>query len=109
MHINWSEQSRNDLREITTYVGVNFGRRKAEEVFADIRSQADMLKAFPNIGRVFVKDKELDITYRAFTNKLNKMVYFVDDDTINIVTVWQNRRDIKKLRTILSRKKIYMN
>lgn len=105
MQINWSEQSRNDLREITTYVGVNFGRRKAEEVLADIRSQAEMIKTFPEVGRVFVKDNELDITYRSFTDKMNKIVYFVEGDTINIVTVWQNRCDIKKLRAILSKKR----
>lgn len=106
MQINWSEQSRNELREIVTYVGVNFGRRKADEVFTDIRSQADMLKTFPNVGRVFVKDKELGITYRSFTDKLNKIVYFVEGDTITIVTIWQNRRDIKKLRAILNGNKI---
>ena len=106
MQINWSEQSRNDLCEIMTYVGLNFGRRKAEEVLADIRSQADMLMTFPKVGRVFVKDQELDITYRSFTDKLNKIVYFVDDDIINIVSVWQNRRDIKKLRAILSENKM---
>lgn len=106
MQINWSEQSRNDLREIVTYVGVNFGRRKADEVFTDIRSQADMLKTFLNVGRVFVKDKELGITYRSFTDKLNKIVYFVEGDTITIVTIWQNRRDIKKLRAILNGNKI---
>ena len=106
MQINWSEQSRNDLREITTYIGANFGRRKAEEVLADIRSLADMIKTFPKVGRVFVKDRELNITYRSFTDNLNKIVYFVDGDTINIVTVWQNRRNIKKLRAILSGNKI---
>ena len=30
MLINWSEQSRNDLRSILSYVGLNFGRLKAE-------------------------------------------------------------------------------
>ena len=89
-----------------TYVGVNFGRRKAEEVIADIRIQADMLQTFPSVGRVFAKDTELGITYRSFTDKLNRIVYYVDGETINIVTVWQNRRDIKKLYAILSENKI---
>ena len=102
MQIKWSEQARNDLREIMTYVGVNFGRCKAEEVLADIHSQADMLKNFPKLGRVFVKDIGLDITYRSFSDKLNKIVYFVDGETINIVALWQNRRDIKGLYAYLS-------
>lgn len=101
MQINWSEQSRSDLREIMTYVGVNFGRRKAEEVLADIRSQVGLLKTYPELGQVFVKDNELDITYRSLADKLNKIVYFIDGETINIVTVWQNRRDTKQLRKTL--------
>ena len=104
MQIEWSEQSRSDLRELLSYVGINFGRRKAEEVLSDIRERAELLKDFPNLGRVFVKDPELGITYRALTAKLNKMVYFVDNETITIVTVWQNRQDIGSLKKIIKEK-----
>lgn len=105
MQINWSEQSRNDLREIMAYVGINFGRRKAEEVLADIRSQVGLLKSHPELGQVFVKDNELNVTYRSLADKLNKIIYFIDGEVINIVTVWQNRRDTKQLRKTLLGKK----
>ena len=104
MQIKWSEQSRSDLRRILSYVGINFGRRKAEDVLADIRERAELLKDFPNLGRVFVKDPELGITYRALTAKLNKIVYFVEHDTITIVTVWQNRQDISRLKKLIKGK-----
>lgn len=101
MQIKWSEQSRVDLREILAYVEVNFGRCKAEEVLADIRGRAELLKDFPSLGRIFVKDSELGITYRSLTAKLNKIVYFVDDETIIIVTIWQNRKDIGRLNKLI--------
>lgn len=101
MQIKWSEQSRADLRGILLYVGANFGRRKAEEVLADIRVRAEMLKDFPMLGRAFVKDPELGITYRSLTAKLNRIVYFVAGETINIVTIWQNRRDLSNLKKSL--------
>ena len=104
MQIEWSEQSRSDLRELLSYVGINFGRRKAEEILSDIRERAELLKDFPNLGRVFVKDPELGITYRSLTAKLNKMVYFVDNETITIVTVWQNRQDIGRLKKLIKEK-----
>ena len=104
MQIKWSEQSRNDLRGILSYVALNFGRRKAEDVLADIRERAELLKDFPNLGRVFVKDSELGITYRSLTAKLNKIVYFVENETITIVTVWQNRQDIGRLRKLIKGK-----
>ena len=104
MQIEWSEQSRSDLREILSYVGINFGRRNAEDVLSDIRERTELLKDFPNLGKVFVKDPELGITYRSLTAKLNKLVYFVDNETITIVTVWQSRQDIGRLKKLIKEK-----
>ena len=102
MRIEWSEQSRRDLRGIMSYVGMKFGRRKAGKVLSDIRERAELLKAFPNIGRKFADDPELGITYRVLTDKMNRIVYFVDEDRIVIVTVWQNRQDINRLNHIMN-------
>lgn len=102
MRIEWSEQSRRDLRGILSYVGMKFGRRKAGKVLSDIRERAELLKAFPNIGRKFVDDPELGITYRVLIDKMNRIVYFVDEDRIVIVTVWQNRQDINRLNHIMN-------
>ena len=103
MQINWSEQSRDDLREIVSYVGNSFGKRKAEEVFSEIRSTAELLKNFPMLGKSFVTDEELQIEYRTLPSKLNQLIYFVEEETINIVAVWQNRRDINRLKKTLSK------
>ena len=103
MQINWSEQSRDDLREIVSYVGNSFGKRKAEEVFSEIRSNAELLKNFPMLGKSFVTDEELQIEYRTLPSKLNQLVYFVEKETITIVAVWQNRRDINRLKKTLSK------
>lgn len=103
MTLNWSDTSRDDLRGILVYVGIHFGRLKAEQVLADIRERAEQLKVFPRLGRVFVKDAELGITYRSLTVKLNKIVYFIDGEEINIVTVWQSRQDIHRLKKQLAR------
>ena len=102
MRIEWSEQSRRDLRGILSYVGMKFGRRKAGKVLSDIRERVELLKVFPNIGRKFVDDPEFGITYRVLTDKMNRIVYFVDEDRIVIVTVWQNRQDINRLNHIMN-------
>lgn len=102
MQINWSEQSRDDLREIVSYVGSSFGRQKAEEVLAEIRRTAELLKNFPLLGKSFVKDEEFQIEYRTLPSKLNQLIYCVEGDTINIIAVWQNRRDINRLKKMLS-------
>lgn len=53
---------------------------------------------------MFVKDPELGITYRSLTAKLNKIVYFVEGETITVVTVWQNRQDIGRLKKLIKGK-----
>ena len=71
-------------------------------MLSDIRERAKLLKAFPNIGGKFVNDPELGITYRVLTDKMNRIVYFDDEDRIVIVTVWQNRQDINRLNHIMN-------
>lgn len=103
MQINWSEQSQNDLQEILEYVAESFGRKKAEEVLDEIRHSTQLLKDFPMLGKFFVEDTELKIVYRTLPSRLNQLVYFVDGETINVVTVWQNKRDISRLKKTLAR------
>lgn len=97
MQINWSEQSQNDLRNILSYVGNNFGRNKAVTVLSDIRNSANLLKDFPFIGKTFAEDETLKISYRALLSKLYQIVYYIEEDSVNIVAVWQNRCDINAL------------
>lgn len=104
MQINWSEQSRDDLLEIVSYVGNSFGKRKAAEVLSEIRSTAELLKSFPMLGKSFVKDEELKIEYRTLPSKMNQLVCFVEEETINIIAVWQNRQDINRLKKMLSKR-----
>ena len=103
MQINWSEQSRDDLRDIVNYVGTSFGGRKAYEVLDEIRRTAELLEKFPLLGKSFVEDKEAGIVYRTLPSKLNQIVYYVDGEMVTIVTVWQNRRDAKRLIKLLKR------
>ncbi len=98
MNLNWSDTSRDDLNAILSYVGTNFGRQRAEEALYDIKERAELLTTFPKMGRIFVKDPELGIIYRSVTTKRNKIVYFIEDEEVNIVTVWQNRQDISRLK-----------
>ena len=92
---------------ILSYVGETFGKATALKVLAEIRSTSEMLLDFPMVGKKFVVDKELDITYRTIATKMNQIVYFIDGEVIDIVTVWTNRRDIARLKKQLSNSKIF--
>ena len=103
MKINWSEQSRDDLRDILNYVGSSFGGRKASEVLAEIRRTAELLENFPMLGKRFVEDEEEGVVYRTLPSKLNQIVYYIDGDAVTIVTIWQNRWDVKNLIKLLKK------
>lgn len=98
MQIEWSEFSRNDIRDIISYVGSSFGGRKALEVLFEIRDTANLLLAFPMMGKEFVKDSKTGVVYHTVPSKHHQIVYFVDSETIKIVAVWNNRRDIRRLK-----------
>lgn len=103
MRIEWSDDSLNDLREIISYVGTTFGGKKAEEVLFVIRDAGKLLSVFPLMGKVFVKDPALGITYRTAPSKLYQIVYFIDGEVINIVSIWNNRRNDRRLKRRLRR------
>lgn len=97
MKINWSEPSRDDVRELVSYVTAEFGRRKGTEVYRDIRTSAEQLRDFPMSGKRFVEDTEIGIVYRSLTCRLYRIIYYIEEESINIVTVWQNRQDLNRL------------
>ena len=103
MRIEWSEDSRKDLREILSYVGSSFGGRIAEEVLFEIHDTVNLLTDFPMMGKMFVKDRQIGVTYHTVPSKLHQIVYSIEDETINIVAVWNNRRDIRRLKKRLRR------
>ena len=103
MRIEWSEDSRKDLREILSYVGSSFCGRKAEEVLFEIRDTVNLLMDFPMMGKEFVKDRQISITYHTVPSKLHQIVYYVEDETIKVVAIWNNRRDIRRLKRRLRR------
>ena len=104
MRIEWSEASRKDIRETISYVGSSFGGRKALDVLFEIRDTAILLLAFPLMGKEFVKDAKTGVAYHTVPSKYHQIVYFVEGETINIVAVWNNRRDIRRLKRRLKRR-----
>ena len=84
-----------------SYVGMTFGKNKAKEVLDEICGRVELLKDFPLMGKAFVEDKKLNIEYYTLPSKLNQLIYCIDGENINIIAVWQNRRDINRLKKTL--------
>lgn len=99
MRVIWSESARELVRQTARYIRKEFGERSRRAFICEIANVDVLLGENPNLGRVeeFLSEKEL--TYRSIVvNRLNKLIYRVEGDTILIVSMWDTRREPNKQR-----------
>lgn len=94
MRVKWSERARRQRDEVANYIRQQFGAKRKYKFKQEIRETTDLLKRSPNIGKYDPLFDDRPQTYRSvIINGLNKLVYFVKDDTIYIAGFWDTRMD----------------
>ena len=102
MQIEWSLQAQKDLADTLRYIVGEFGLKKAIQVNTQVLDAAESLSRFPLLGRKIFTDQETGINYRSLSMKYSRVIYIIEGDILKIILVWNNRRDLKQLRSILS-------
>ena len=98
IHIIWSKQAGEALRDTTTYVRKEFGVKAKEKLIDEVLHFVALLAANPQMGIIEPLLESAPVEYRSFViNRLNKAVYWVHDDTIEIVAFWDTRREPEML------------
>lgn len=94
MKVIWSTEAKDSLQEIVRYIRHEFGDKRRSQFVQEVREAEKMISRRPTIGKIdplFAKRRE---TYRSvIINGLNKMVYYVKNDTIRIAAFWDCRRE----------------
>ena len=94
MRVKWSERARRQRDEVANYIRQQFGAKRKYKFKQEIRETTDLLKRSPNIGQIDPLFDDRPQVYRSvIINGLNKLVYFVKDDTIYIAGFWDTRMD----------------
>lgn len=94
MRVKWSERARKQRDEVANYIRHQFGAKRKFQFKQDIRDTTNLLKRSPGIGQIDPLFSDRAMTYRSvIINGLNKLVYFVKDDTIHIVGFWDTRME----------------
>ena len=94
MRVKWSERARKQRDEVANYIRQQFGAKRKYKFKQEIRETTDRLKRSPGIGQIDPLFSDRAKTYRSvIINGLNKLVYFVKDDTIYIAGFWDTRMD----------------
>ena len=100
MKIIWHELAIEELASIGEKVSDSFGKKVADKVVEDILSRVNSLAANPFLG---TKDDRY-VPFRVLHSWHNRVFYLVADKEIRIIAIWDNRRDEKKLPSMLSKR-----
>jgi len=96
MNIRWHKWAAAQLLQVEEYVLRNFGEYTRQEFMDEVEQATLLLAEMPIMGKtdpLFVHRK---LTYRSFiVRQLNKIVYYVKDDTLHIAAFWDTRREPK--------------
>ena len=98
MKVTWSENARNAVREVSEYVSSEYGRRSKSKFLHEIDRIGSLLEKKTFIGQIEPYLADCPEQYRYIVvNRLNKIIYYVKEDRIEIVAFWDTRREPKRL------------
>ena len=94
MNVIWHSQAKDALAGTAQYIEQEFGNRHMVRFLRDVYRAEQLICDSPNMGVLESLLAGRSILYRSFVvKKLNKIVYYVDKDTIYIVDFWDTRRE----------------
>jgi len=95
--IQWATEAREQWRKTASYILHEWGLsalRKFKENTEDIQNQ---IIEFPSLGKVEPLLADRNRLYRSIVlTRQNKIIYYIQDDTVYIVGFWDTRREPKK-------------
>jgi len=94
MKVKWNERARIALRNTARYILAKFGRKSNEAFLRKVYQTERLLEWNPNLGSAEPYLADAPVLYRSIVvNHLNKLVYWINDDVIEIVDFWDTRRE----------------
>lgn len=97
MKVRWSPDAKARFDKTGEFIKTRFGVKAQMQFKLEVRRVNNLLKSNPYIGPVEPLLADLPSTYRSFVvNRLNKIVYRIMDDHIEIADFWDTRREPQK-------------
>ena len=97
MRVTWSEEAREAVRETSDYIWSEFGAKAKRKFLQEIGRIGSLLQKNPNLGQFEYYLKDCPEHYRSIVvNRLNKIVYYIHDNCVDIVAFWDTRREPKE-------------
>ena len=97
MKVIWDPKARQGRNHVANHIHRQFGAKQKDKFLLEVCKTIEILKGHPTIGSIDPLFDDRPKTYRSIIiNRLSKMVYFIDDETIYIAAFWDTRREPKK-------------
>ncbi len=96
-NIIYTPKSLNDLQEIKTYITRQFGGNRAKICVRKITSTVRQLEIFPEEGPSLENLIEYPTDYHYLYVKPNYIFYRIDDDTVRIIRILNEKQDFLQI------------
>ena len=97
MRVIWHPDAQNRLRQAVVYVQTEYGRKSSAKFIKEVYRSERLIAKFPYLGPAEPFLADAPVLYRSIVvNHLNKIVYWINNDVIEIVDFWDTRREPKK-------------
>lgn len=98
MKVVWSLQAKENLQRTSNYIRKEFGKKSKQKFLDEVLHVVGLLESNPFLGQVEPLLDEASVEYRSIVvNRINKLVYYIHESTIEIVVLWDTRREPKSL------------
>lgn len=91
----WSEEALSGLKEIISYLEINFSQNDVKKFIKKFDKQLDLIKSNP---RTYPESSKLKNVRRSVVAKLTSIYYSFDQDTIRLLAICDNRKNPEKLK-----------
>lgn len=94
MRVRWNDESKKRLRMTAKYIRDVFGAQARQDFLQEVKHINALLGKSPYLGPLEAFLSDLPSGYRSIVVRHhNKIVYRVVDDHIEVIAIWDTRRE----------------
>lgn len=98
MKVIWLPLAKKQLRIVVAYIHKEFGPSVKNSFLREVHNANTLIGRNPQIGKVEPLLDELPDLYRSFViSRMDKIVYYVVENHIEVVAFWDCRREPERL------------